>query len=273
MTFLTTTAGNESILPTEFADLITAPVLEQSIAFNPAVATTVQTAAHKFNIPVLREDAGAEWVEEGGEIAPDDPQLDEVSVIPSKVAGLTLISRELAEDSSPDAQNIVGQSLARSIINQVDKAFMGNLAAPAPKGLGAVTPDEIVSDALILDVFTRAVGIAESKGANLTAFIVHPNDATKLANLKDADGSNRRLLENPRMILDRPVIVNKHAVEGTIWAVPKADVYSVLREGTTLAKSDAPFFTSDRIAIRATSRIGFGFPYPENLVKITVEQP
>lgn len=270
MTFLTSTSGNESILPVEFADLITGPVLAESIAFNAAVATTVHTASHQFNIPVLREDAGAEWVAEGSEIAPDDPQLDEVTVTPAKVAGLTIISRELAEDSSPDAQEIVGNSLARSIVNQVDKAFLGNLAAPAPKGLGAVAAEVLGTDALTLDVFTTAVGIAESKGANVTAFIVHPNDATKLATLKDADGSNRRLLENPRIILDRPVIVNKYAVEGTIWAIPKADVFYVLREGTTLAKTDAAFFTSDRIAIRATSRISFGFPYPENLVKITV---
>lgn len=271
MTFLTSTSGNESILPPEFADLITGPVLGQSIAFHEAVATTVRTSAHQFNIPVLREDAGAEWVAEGSEIAPDDPQLDEVTVTPAKVAGLTIISRELAEDSSPDAQNIVGNSLARSIVNQVDKAFMGNLAAPAPKGLGAVAAADVVETVeLHLDAFTEAVGMAESKGANITAFIVHPNDAIQIANLKDADTSNRRLLDNPRIILDRPVLVNKHAVEGTIWAIPKADVFSVLREGTTLAKSDAAFFTSDRIAIRATSRIGFGFPYPENLVKISV---
>lgn len=268
MTFLTSTSGNEAILPDEFGQLITGPVLEQSIAFNQNVATTVQTGSHNFRIPVLIEDAAAEWVEEGGEITTDEPQLDEITVTPSKVAGLTPISRELANDSSPEAQNIVGNSLARSLINQIDKAFMGNLAAPAPAGLESVEATELHTEEFSVDVFNEAVGIAEQHGANITAFIMNPKDATQLANLKDADGSNRPLLANPRVILDRPVIVNKYAPEGTAWAVDRQQIYSVLREGTTVAVSDGPFFTSDRIAVRATSRVGFGYPYQENLVKI-----
>jgi hypothetical protein len=42
-------------------------------------------------------------VAEGAEITPSDPKLPELTVTPAKVAGLTIISRELADDSSPAA--------------------------------------------------------------------------------------------------------------------------------------------------------------------------
>ncbi|WBL19207.1 phage major capsid protein [Citricoccus sp. NR2] len=270
MSFLTSNTGADSILPAEFAALITDPVTAESVAFHPDVATTITTGSHEFHIPVLREDAGAEWVPEGGEITPDDPTLDEVTVTPAKVAGLTIVSRELAADSTPDAQNIVGASLARAIITQVDRAFLGALPAPAPRGLGSIDPQYLLAEGdNVHDALISAVSVAETNGSVVSAFLVNPSDANKLALFKDAANSNRPLLADARVIMGRPVIVNKHVPEGTIWAVDKTKIFSVLREGTTLAISDGPFFTSDRVAIRATLRIGFGFPQPLGLVRIT----
>jgi hypothetical protein len=68
-----------------------------------------------------------------------DADLDEVIVTPSKVAGLTVISRELAEDTTPEAAEVVGDGLARDIARRIDQAFFGNLAAPAPPGLGSLS--------------------------------------------------------------------------------------------------------------------------------------
>ncbi|MGA7205941.1 MAG: hypothetical protein WBX27_15050, partial [Specibacter sp.] len=36
------------------------------------------------------------------------------------------------------AEVLVGQGLARSIVGKVDAAFLGNLPAPAQKGLGSI---------------------------------------------------------------------------------------------------------------------------------------
>lgn len=274
MSFLSTSAGAESILPEEYASLVIDPVTAGSIAFHPDVATTVTTSAHEFRIPILKEDAGAEWVREGDEISPDSPVLDEIAVTPAKAAGLTIISRELARDSSPAAQELVGKSLARSIIQKIDQAFLGSLPAPAPAGLGSIAAT--ASQVIVADdfrqsgrePFSAAVSLAEQRGANITAFIVHPDDALSLAQMTDSDGSRRALLDDPRRVLDRPVLVNAAATKGTIWAVDSTRIYTVLREGTTIAVSDAPFFTSDRIAVRATLRVGFGLPNPAALVQI-----
>ncbi|MGR6901076.1 phage major capsid protein [Glutamicibacter sp. BSL13] len=97
---------------------------------------------------------------------------------------------------------------------------------------------------------------------------MHPSDALAISKLKDSTNSNKSLLENPRVILGRPVIVSAKATAGVLWVIDKAAVITVLREDTELAVSDAPFFTSDRIALRATTRLGLGFAIPNRLVKI-----
>ena len=279
MTFLTSSTGAGSILPEEYGALITDPLEAESIAFNPALATVVRTGSHTFNVPILKEDAGAEWVAEGSEITPDDPVLSELEISPSKVAGLTIISRELANDSAPEAQTIVGQGLARSIVARVDAAFLGDLAAPAQKGLGSLPTDgadewlnhsEVDAGPTItnLDPFAEAIAVCEGAGGNITGWLMHPSDALALAQLKDATDSNKALLEDPRVILGRPVTVSAKATPGVRWGIDSSAVITVLREDTEVAVSDAPYFTSDRIALRATLRVGLGFPTPNRLVKI-----
>lgn len=269
MTLLEAAAGG--ILPPEYSALITTPITEQALAFNPALASTVSTSAAEFQVPILEEDAGAAWVAEGAEISPDDPTLGELTIIPKKVAGLTIISSELANDSSPDAQTIVGDGLARSIIAQLNTAWLGDLAAPAPKGLKSLVGTATAGGALTsLDVFADAVAAAEEQGANLTGWVMSPADALIVAKLKEATGSNKALSEDSRTIMGRPVIVSSKATTGTIWGLDAAQVMTVLRNDVELAVSGDAYFSSDRIAIRATLRVGFGFPQPSRVVKLTI---
>lgn len=271
MAFYTSTAGNGGILPPEYTGLITDPVTKLSLAFDPDVATVVTTGAHDFHVPIIRDDAGAAWVAEGAEITPDDPTLSELVVTPSKVAGLTIVSRELANDSSPEAMQIVGEGLARSIVSQVDKAFLGNLASPAPKGLASLTGITIVDTGgtlTSLDLFLEAIASAEGENANISAWITTPDMALAIAQLKEATGSNKGLLDDPRILFGRPVKISNDTPQGVIWGVDKTKIITVLREDTEVAVSGDSHFTSDRVAIRATMRVGFGFPTPATIVKM-----
>ena len=269
MTFLESAANG--ILPTEYAALITKPLEAQAIAFNPAVATVVSTSSKDLQVPILESDAGAAWVAEGSEITPDDPSIGELTITPRKVAGLTIISSELAKDSSPSAQEMVGAGLARSIINQINAAFLGNLAAPAPKGLESLqNVTELTGSLSNLDIFAEAISAAEEAGADLTGFIVSPAEALVIAKLKDAAGSNKALLTDARTVQGRPVIVSPKAVPGTIYGVAAPRIITVLREDVEIAVSGDAYFSSDRIAIRATLRVGFGFPDEAAITRITL---
>lgn len=271
MTLLEAAAGG--ILPQEYSDLVIKAIAAQALPFNPALASLVTTNSATFNIPIVEKDAGAAWVVEGGEITPDDPVLSELPVTPAKVAGLTIISRELARDSSPDAQQIVADGLAREIVRKINAAWLGNLPDPAPKGLAslAATPVATPLGALQnLDPFAQAVSLAEVEGGTITGWVLSPTDALSVAILKTGEGSNQTLTQTPRSILERPVFVNANVPAGTAWGVDATTAITVLREDLELAISGDAFFTSDRIAIRSTARIGFGFPHPEVISRITI---
>lgn len=265
-----TTTSLHQIAPTEQAGLILTPLLEQAIATNPVVSTTHTTGATSFRIPIVDEDAIAAWTEEGEEILPSGVTLDELEITPPKVAGLIPVSRELAQDSSPDAATIIGASLSRALIYQMDAAFLGALAAPAPQGLSSLTTPGITTDLSNLDALLEAKATIGIAGGSASVILAHPNDALKLAQLKDSDGSNRALVDDVSTVASLPVLQTKHATEGELWIIDRGAVHVVLREDVNVTSSSEVYFSSDRVAVRATARVGFGFPYPGRLVKVTI---
>lgn len=279
MTILTSTATVSGLLPSDYGQLLIEPLERDSIAFNPAVSTVISTSSVEFRMPIVTEDAGAAWLTEGEDITPDDATFDEAVVIPAKVGGLSKISRELADDSTPAAAQIVGDSIARSIAVQVDSAFAGDLAAPAPSGLEAVVGVSTVDAGAAwssIDAFAEALSKAEAAGATVTAFITSPEVALELAKLKTATGSNQPLLGTDatngtqRQILGVPVIVSAAVSADTVWAVDASRIVTVLRDDVRIERSTDAFFASDTVGIKATARVGFVFASPASIVKITV---
>lgn len=271
----TSTTGIGGILPEQYGPIIVQPVQQMSVAMQ--VATVIATSRHTMSLPVVTEDPSAAWVTEGSEITPDDPVFAEITVTPSKVAGLTIITRELADDSSPAALGLVGDGLARSIADQVDKAFFGDLSEPAPSGLESlsdVTPVDAGEAWTDLDPFTEAIAKAEGKGTAITSFVAHPDDALALGTLKEATSSNRPLLTpdpttpTRRVIQGVPLLTSPHVTAGTVWALPKERVIVVRRQDVSLETSTDAYFSSDRVAIRAVMRVGFAFPHEAAIVRI-----
>lgn len=277
MTFLTSAAGNRGILPAEYSELITKPITEQALPFRPELASMLTTNKHEIIIPTVETDAAAQWVAEGAEINPDDPTLSETKIQFAKVAALTVVSSEMAKDSSPEAQKIIGDSITRSMIARINEAYIRDMPAPAPKGLLSLTTANAVStDTSLanLDIFTEAYGMALSFGRNLTGWLVNPTDRTTIARLKDQAGSNRKLLENPNIIEGLPVFPNHNVPLGTAWGIDARYNFTGLRQDVELAISEQAFFSSDRLAIRATARVGFGFTDPtQAIVRLQLYTP
>lgn len=165
MTLLTTNSGG-ILRPEDVGDLIVRPVSQASRAF--LVSTVVHTESKDYRLPIVAADPSAAWVPEGGEIPITDADVDELIVTPKKVAGLTVVSRELAEDSSPEATQTVGDGLARDIAKKIDAAFFGDTTTNGPSGLRAlagVTMVDATGPVVDLDVFAEAIAEAENVGA------------------------------------------------------------------------------------------------------------
>lgn len=275
------TSGGSSILtPEQVGKLVVEPLYQQSTALQSNVATRVSTSSHSYRIPRLTADATAAWVAEGSEITPSDPTVSELTITPSKVAGLTILSSELAADSSnPAAANLIGNSLVNDVADKIDTAFFGNTTSNGPSGLGSITPTTVDAGAAYdsLDAFAEAISQLQQKGSRATAFLVNPALALVLSQLKEnSSDSNKPLLQpdpsqpGKLVVFGVPLVVNKHVPNDVVWAVDASRIVVVVRSDTRVETSDQVYFTSDRIAVRTTCRIGFGFPYEAGLVKISL---
>lgn len=268
--------GTHGLLPDQIGALVVQPVRELSVALR--VTTVVGTSSNQFRVPVLTGDAGAAWTPEGGVITPDDADFSEIIVTPAKLAGLSIVSRELAEDSAPSAQALVGQSIAASIARQVDLALFGDTTSNGPDGLLSLEDVSVVDTTggiTNVDVFAEALSAAEVEGAEITAWVANPLDVLALSQLKRQEASNEPLLgfdpsqPTRRQILGIPLVSSPAVAVGDIWGIPLTKVMAVVREDTTLDIDRSAYFNSDSIGIRATMRVGFAFPHPAAIVRLT----
>lgn len=288
----TNVADARALTPDGYSQLIIEPLKDKTAALNPAVSTIIYTDTNTTHVPVLRADAHAQWVAEGQDISLSDPVIDEVIVTPAKIATLTCVSRELSHDSTPAALGVVGESIARDIGRGVDRAFFGNLPLPAPAGLGSIPAaqhdpiDQVIDDGHLtvewgtgaapsnLDAFSEAIAMAESLGNTVTAFVTSPTTASAIMKLRSQKDSNVPLLgADPtnairRQLLGVPLIANNAVEPGTVWAVDKSLVLTIMRQTIEVTVSQDAFFGRDSVALRAICRVGFAFPSKQSIIKI-----
>ncbi|GAB3122053.1 phage major capsid protein [Glaciibacter psychrotolerans] len=263
---------------TEAGPLIIKPLERDSLALN--VSTPIYTEAGTFRFPRITSDPSAAWTAENAEITVSEAAGDEVVVIPRKLAGLAVISNELAADTSPAAQDVIGRGLSRDIARKIDAAFFGTKPANTtlqPGGLEylAAAVTAIAADpAAGLDAYIDALAAAEDFGVSLSAFVVNPATASALAKLKTGTGSSLPLFGTgatngiERNILGVPLLVSPSVVAGTAWGIPKDRVFSVIRNDVSVVVDKSAYFSTDQTGVRAVLRAAFGFVQPEAIIKI-----
>lgn len=273
-----TSSNTQSILrPEQVHSLIVEPLSQESVAFSQS--TVVTTSSREYRIPVLTGDPDTAWTPEGEEITPDTADFDEVNVVPKKVAGLTLISAELAADSTPEAEKVISGRLVQSLRRKVDAAWFANTTANGPSGLGSIVPQKVFAGGAFAnaDPFLEAVSLAEQVGAKLTSFVASPTTVLNLAKLKKQTGSQEPLLSPDaagaagRLVAGVPLVSSPDCPDGVVYGIPKARVFVVVRQDVEVAVDGSAAFTSDRVAVRTKLRVGFGFPHHQAVVVVLPE--
>ncbi|MDW5610663.1 phage major capsid protein [Mycolicibacterium sp. D5.8-2] len=280
MSFLSTNAAG-ILTPEVVHDLIVQPTQEASVAMS--TATAVPTGSHEFTFPVLVDDASAAWYNEGEDMTLTDPNVDELVARPKKIASLTKVSRELAEDSSPEATALVGASVARDIARKIDRAWFAASTPKGPSGLrsligsaGAVEGGPYTN----ADPLAEAISLIEQTGSTPTAFVGSAGTVLALSKLKKATGSNEPLL-SPNLATGATQRIERQLLgvkmwtvpdtvldEDEVWAYDRSKVFVVLRRDVDLAVDPSFFFGSDSLAVRCTMRIDFAFPHAASVVRI-----
>lgn len=270
---------NKSFLPDDFGTLLIATASKQSVALQ--VTNVINTRSNEFRIPLITGEASSNWYAENADITLSDPTAGEEVIRPRKTAGLTKISREAADDSSPAAAQVIGSSLARSIATGIDAALFGTASGTGvpPKGLGAfadsaVTLIEAPTAWANVDPFIEAIFQIEALNASLTAFIANPADAEELAKLKKLSGSNEPLLApdatspTTRRLAGLPLYTSAAVPAGTIYGLDSSRVFTVIREDVTVEADRSVYFGSDSVAVRGIARVGFGYPHAKSIARI-----
>lgn len=274
MSLLSSGAGG-ILRPEDVGDLIIRPVERESVALQ--VSTVVKTKSPDFRIPIITADSAAAWTPEGDDITPTSPSVTELVVAPKKVAALTIISNELANDSSPEAAQVVGDSIARDIAKKLDAAFFTNTTANGPDGLESIGYQLVNAGSVFddLDAFAEGLSKSETVGSQITAWVAHPATLLALAQLKKlSTGSNEPLLQpdptlpTRRQILGVPVYWSPYIDEGCVWGIPAARVYAIIRQDVELVVDPSAYFAKDCLGIRATMRVGYGYPHPAAIVRV-----
>ena len=96
-----------------------------------------------FNIKVPRQTAGssASWVGEGAPKPVSELAFDQITLGMTKLAGIVVITDELARASSPSAEAIVRQDLISTIVQTMDRDFVD----PSNAGTTNVKPASIIN--------------------------------------------------------------------------------------------------------------------------------
>ena len=287
---LTTAGGSGSFVlrPEDVQALVIQPLIRLAIATQ--VSSVVQTASHDTRFPIVEADPATEWTPEGEEITPDETTLNELTCTPKKLAGLTIVSSEMANDSDPSALEIVGQGLVRDVQLKLDAAYFGNTVANGPSGLLSLGSVQHVTAGSIadLDWAAEALSKAETVGSVVTSFVASPANVLAISTLKTlpdtsiqpllgVDTSIQPLLgvdpssPTKRSLFGVPPLYSSPAVDDdVIWAIPQAKTFVVIREGASVVTDTSAFFSSDRVGVRLTLRVGFAFPHEAAVVKIGV---
>lgn len=259
----------DAFTPQDFGALVDLAVQAQSIAARSA--TLVTTDKVKISFPLWVADPAVGWYNELDTIATTDGDTEQVEVIPSKTAGLSLISNELKDDSDPSVADQIGKGLANQIARSVDAAYLANTTAKGPNGLLSIDYSTVDTGAELanLDPFIAARYASMAAESELTHWIVKPATAEALSKLKTASGSNQPLIEfvaDGITVAGLPVLVsNQVDAETLFWGIPSEHVKFVQRKGTTVERF--PAVEQDGTWIRATSRVGIGFVNPAGVVR------
>lgn len=292
MANMTTTGQPQAYLDSAVGNLIVRPLQAQSVALQAATLVNINEAANTFRVPVVSQDPSVAWVAEGEEIGASTARLEEDSDTFKKLAGLTNVSSELLEDSSPAVAEVVTKGLARSLALALDKAFFTARGSntKAPRGLGDFNGVHTISAGAkltSLDPFVEAVYAAsEAGGAVLNSFVANPADALSLAKIKERSDSQRALLTpdptraNPTTeaglvipaatIAGVPLYTTPACPKGTIWGIPRDAVVVAIRKGAEITKSDQVYFTSDVTCVRALIRVTTVCGHAQSIQKIAI---
>ncbi len=283
----TTNSGlDQAFKPESYGKLVDTVIESNSIAFNPAVASTLNISTESIRIPLLTADVAVDWYGELDTIDAEDPTTDELVVTPKGVKAYSLLSNESVADTQPAIANLIGNSIGRSIAKKVDAAFFSLSAVTKgpqlPLGVVAYSYVDVAVASATFDHVLQGIKLSKDHGADPTAVVINPSVELAWRQIKTQTGANSYLVQDQLLADEQrragyagftiggvPVYVSR-AVDAltAAWIVDAAQVFTVRRQGTTIETDKSAAFQQDGTAVRGVARVDFGVTNPAGVVRL-----
>lgn len=277
-------AGAAHLSPEQIAETIIKPLERESVAFEISRVQTHDGAT--LRIPVLDTDGDMGWIPEGQDLPLSQPTTHSVNVTPPKLATVVPVSREAFDDSEAGLLGQLTNSLLRRYAVKVDAGFFGNVGGEAPAGLTALASGSgsaVVKQNVAADFGGNFDWVADAEtaiadnGGKLTAIVASSADMNTLSKVKVGASSAVPLLapngdvtsQARRVINGVPVYTSSAVPARTLWALDGSRAVVAVRRRAEIETDKSVFFDKYSIAVRFVARIGWAFPHPETIVKIT----
>lgn len=274
------------LVPDEAATEVVRYLSANTVALQSGVRL-LRPQRDRLLIPRLDAGATAGWYGENAQITASDQQFGQITLIPRKLAAMTIVSNELLRDSSPEAGRVVAEDLTRALSLELDRAFfLGSGSGQEPTGLLNTTGVSVVDvgtdgAAPSIDHVLSAMGLLREDNTEPRALVLHPRDLSAL--VKSKDSSNRYLLDGfsadaLSRALGLQVFVTSqlptNRTKGTATDASVAFVYDpryifvAIRQDIEVVLDGSRYFEYDQTAIRATMRVDFAVAWPQAVAVI-----
>ena len=157
------------------------------------------------SIPKHGSSASVGWVAEEGNLSESDMTFDNVTLSPKHAGGISEMSRQLIQQSSPDIEDLVREDLAAVVAQSIDSALIEGGGANEPVGvLGAFADSgrSISTGTLATPSWSEVLAMIQTaEGANVTpnSWLMSPAAKKILAETEKSSGTGEYLLAGGRM--------------------------------------------------------------------------
>lgn len=284
---LDSTTNATELTAEQVHSVLTEPLAEQSV-FLSSGAQIIDTAG-PLRMPLGAGPSSPDWYGQNEQIAESDPGFDEVSLLPStmeSVKVLTRFSNELARQSVISIDAALRARLVRDVADTIDAQLLsaGGDGVTKPKGLFAYSgvQNVAVGGELSLDHLITAEGMALGANVNLDSlvWVMTPREFTALRKVKDTS-ERYQLQPDPTRaggftLFGHKVIVSNR-VPDTTGATPTGRAALVDFSQIAVARDVAPsvkildqtFGDFDQQAIRVVARYDAAPLNPEAVVTLS----
>ncbi|MCH5641437.1 phage major capsid protein [Gordonia sp. ABSL49_1] len=271
-----TTATFPTLQQTEIQSLLVQPLESESVflASGPKIIDT----NGPIRIPRVASGLTVGFVAEGGTIPESSVGLDEVTMLPSTLKSLKVISRVTAEvlrSSAAALDSILKQRLSTDTAAALDAAlFTGTGSSNTIKGLlnqtGVATGTLDADDS---DSLLDGIGVARANEVKPNRWFLSPADYLSVRKIKDADG--RYILQpdltatGQEVLFGVPVTITSRIPTGKA-VLADMNLVAVARDmSPSITIDSSRYFDTDETALRVVCRYDLALLQPKAVTILT----